>query len=34
MDPLDQIHVVGHDVEVVRLMNLALRLEPLLQRVH
>ena len=34
MDPLDQIHVVGHDVEVICLMDLTLRLKSLFQRVH
>ena len=34
VDFLDQVHVVGHDLKVVRLMNLAFRLKSLFQRVH
>ena len=34
VDLLDQVHVVGHDLKIVRLMNLAFRLKALFQRVH
>ena len=33
-DPLDKIHVVSHDLQVVCLVDLAFDLETLLQRVH
>lgn len=34
MDPLDQVHVVRHDLQVVCFVDLTLCLQALLQRVH
>jgi len=33
-DLLDEVHIVSHDLEVVRLMNLALDLKAFLKGVH